>query len=68
MRIKTRDLIRALEADGRRRVVPKGGHAQFKHPAKPGRVTIPYHRGGADIPAGTLRAIERQAGLALRTE
>ena len=68
MRIKTRDLIRALEADGWRPVVSKGGHAQFKHPTKPGRVTIPYHRGGADIPSGTLRAIERQAGLALRTE
>ena len=68
MRMKTRDVIRSLEAEGWRRIASKGGHLQFKHPTRPGRVTIPYHRGGADIPPGTLRAIERQAGLTVRTE
>jgi predicted RNA binding protein YcfA (HicA-like mRNA interferase family) len=42
----------------------KGSHVQFKHPTKPVRVTVPHPE--RDIPAGTLRSIERQAGLKLR--
>jgi hypothetical protein len=52
----------------RRRLVqgrPEGfSHVQFKHPTKPGRVTVPY--ANRDIPLGTLRSIEKQAGLKLR--
>jgi len=63
--VNSREIIRALEADGWRRVAQKGSHLQFKHPAKPGRVTVPHP--SRDIPAGTLRSIERQAGLKLRS-
>lgn len=49
-----------LKADGWREVTRKGSHIQFKHPAKPGRVTVPANR--KDIPAGTVRSIFRQAG------
>jgi predicted RNA binding protein YcfA (HicA-like mRNA interferase family) len=37
---------------------------QFKHPIKRGRVTIPHPK--RDVPIGTLKGIEKQAGLKLR--
>jgi predicted RNA binding protein YcfA (HicA-like mRNA interferase family) len=66
VRMKTRDVISALEADGWRHVATKGSHRQFKHPTKPGRVTVPFHGGNADIGTATLTSIERQSGLKLR--
>jgi predicted RNA binding protein YcfA (HicA-like mRNA interferase family) len=62
--MNSRKMISALEADGWEKVAQKGSHVQFKHPIKPGRVTVPHPE--RDIPAGTLRSIERQAGLKLR--
>jgi predicted RNA binding protein YcfA (HicA-like mRNA interferase family) len=62
--MNSRDVIAALGADGWRQVAQKGSHVQFKHPSKPGRVTVPHPE--RDIPRGTLRSIERQAGLKLR--
>jgi predicted RNA binding protein YcfA (HicA-like mRNA interferase family) len=61
--MRSRDVIRKLEADGWREVARKGSHAQFKHPTKKGRVTVPDPR--RDIPIGTLRSIERQSGMKL---
>jgi len=40
----------------------KGRHPQFKHPTKPGRVTIPGHLND-DLHPGTLKIILAQAGL-----
>ncbi|WP_327023551.1 type II toxin-antitoxin system HicA family toxin [Megalodesulfovibrio gigas] len=60
----SREIIRRLEADGWEVVQTSGSHWQFKHPEKPGRVTVPHPK--RDVPAGTLRSIERQAGLRLR--
>ncbi|HZK81069.1 MAG TPA: type II toxin-antitoxin system HicA family toxin, partial [Humisphaera sp.] len=40
----------------------KGSHRQYKHPTKPGRVTIPGNLGD-DVKFGTLGSIKRQAGL-----
>lgn len=58
---KTRDVIAALYADGWdiARKGP-GDHVQFKHPTKPGKVTV--DTGEPEIPTGTLRSIYRQAG------
>jgi len=39
----------------------KGSHHQFKHPEKPGVITIPHPR--KDIPKGTVHSILKQAGL-----
>jgi predicted RNA binding protein YcfA (HicA-like mRNA interferase family) len=39
----------------------RGSHHQFKHPTKPGRVTVPHPK--RDLPIGTVRSIFRQAGL-----
>jgi predicted RNA binding protein YcfA (HicA-like mRNA interferase family) len=62
--LRSTDIIAALEADGWREVARKGSQVQFKHPTKPGRVTMPHPR--KDIAIGTLRSIERQAGIRLR--
>jgi predicted RNA binding protein YcfA (HicA-like mRNA interferase family) len=62
--MNSRVLIALLEADGWRPVAQKGSHVQFKHPLKPGRVTVVHPK--KDIPPGTLRSIEKQAGLRLR--
>ena len=43
-------------------VAQKGNHRQFKHPAKPGRVTI-AGKSGDDITPGTLNSILKQSGL-----
>lgn len=62
--MKSQDIISALRADGWEQVAQKGSHVQFKHPLKPSRVTVPHPK--KDIPLGTLRSIEKQAGLKLR--
>jgi predicted RNA binding protein YcfA (HicA-like mRNA interferase family) len=64
MRMNSRDIIRAIEQEGWRHVGTTGSHWHYKHPAKPGKVTVPHPK--KDIPAGTLRSIERQAGIKLR--
>lgn len=51
-----------LESDGWRAVAQKGSHQHFKHPHKPGRVTV-AGKPHQDVPVGTLRNILRQAGL-----
>jgi len=60
--MKIRDVIRAVEADGWKEKRTRGSHRQFKHPTKPGKVTI-AGKLGDDIPADTLSSILRQAGL-----
>jgi len=62
--MKSQDVIAALKADGWEQVAQKGSHVQFKHPTKTGRVTVPHPK--KDIPIGTLRSINKQAGLNLR--
>ncbi|MBI3680835.1 MAG: type II toxin-antitoxin system HicA family toxin [Acidobacteria bacterium] len=60
----SREVIRALKRDGWYEVNQAGSHKQFKHPTKKGRTTVPHpHR---DIPTGTLKSIEKQAGIKLR--
>jgi predicted RNA binding protein YcfA (HicA-like mRNA interferase family) len=51
-----------IQADGWILVATKISHRQFKHPAKPGRVTIPGKLSD-DLAIGTLKSILRQAGL-----
>ena len=60
--MKVREVIRLLESDGWRLVVTEGSHGQFKHPRKPGRVTVSGHPGD-DMPKGTLASVMRQAGI-----
>jgi len=60
--MKVREVIKMIESDGWELVATKGSHRQYKHPSKPGRVTIagnPDH----DLAAGTLNSILKQAQL-----
>jgi predicted RNA binding protein YcfA (HicA-like mRNA interferase family) len=59
--ISSRDIIKRLKADGWAEVARRGSHVQFKHPRKPGRVTVPHPK--RDLPHGTAASVYRQAGL-----
>ena len=62
--MKYREVIKLIEADGWQYVRTTAGHLHYKHPTKPGLVTV---SGGGkmnrDVPSGTLDHILRQAGL-----
>lgn len=59
---KVREAIKLVEADGWRLVQVTGSHRQFKHPTKPGRVTIPGNP-SKHLPAWLWHSILRQARL-----
>jgi predicted RNA binding protein YcfA (HicA-like mRNA interferase family) len=62
--MKYRDLIKRVEADGWRLERSVGSHMQFRHPSKPGTVTISAGGElGRDVPIGTMNSVLRQAGL-----
>lgn len=62
--MNSRDIIRILKTDGWYLVGTEGDHWQFKHPSKPGKVTVAHP--AKDIKIKTLRNIEKQSGLKLR--
>ncbi|HZS86566.1 MAG TPA: type II toxin-antitoxin system HicA family toxin [Chloroflexota bacterium] len=53
---KVRDAIRMLEQDGWELVATRGSHRQYKHPERPGRVTVPGNMND-DLPRGTWNSI-----------
>jgi predicted RNA binding protein YcfA (HicA-like mRNA interferase family) len=57
----SRELIKLIENDGWYFVRATGDHHQFKHPKKPGKVTIPHPK--KDITIKTAISILKQAGL-----
>jgi len=60
---KVKDAIRQVEDDGWYQVKSTGtSHRQFKHPTKPGRVTI-AGKLSDDLAPGTYNSILKQAGL-----
>jgi len=60
--MKVREVIRLIEADGWYLVATRGSHRQYRHPSKPGRVTI-AGKPSEDLAPGTLNSIFKQAGL-----
>jgi predicted RNA binding protein YcfA (HicA-like mRNA interferase family) len=60
--MKISEVLRLLQQDGWQLIATRGSHRQFKHPTKPGRVTVPG-KPGDDVAAGTLNSILKQAGL-----
>jgi predicted RNA binding protein YcfA (HicA-like mRNA interferase family) len=60
--VKVREAIKLIESGGWVHIATRGSHRQFKHPAKPGRVTIPG-KPSDDLAPGTLNSILKQAGL-----
>lgn len=57
----SKQLIKMIQQDGWYIVRTSGSHHQFKHPSKPGLVTIPHPK--KDLPAKTVKSILKQAGL-----
>lgn len=51
-----------IQADGWALERTVGSHRQFRHPSKPGTVTIAGNL-GKDLKPGTLASVRRQAGL-----
>jgi len=58
--MNSHEIIKRLQEDGWQLHHAKGDHHQLKHPAKPGKVTVPHPK--KDIAIGTLHNIFRQAG------
>jgi len=61
-KVKVREIVRMLEDDGWLLIRTRGSHHQYKHPTKPGLVTIPGNRND-ELAPGTLNSILKQAGL-----
>jgi len=60
--VTVRHAIRALERDGWTQARIRGSHRQFRHPEKPGTVTV-AGKPGDDLARGTWNSIKRQARL-----
>lgn len=60
----SREILEILKNDGWYEVGCDGDHHQFKHPEKPGRVTLTHPR--KDIPIGTLKSISKQSGITFK--
>ena len=59
--MRFREVEDIIRKDGWYQVKQKGSHHQYKHPTKPGKVTIPEHCG--DLHPDTVKTIIKQAGL-----
>jgi predicted RNA binding protein YcfA (HicA-like mRNA interferase family) len=60
--MKVKEVIALVQSAGWRQVRQKGSHRQFKHPDRPGIVTIAGHVRD-EVHPKTLGSIMRQAGL-----
>ena len=60
--MKVREVLAMLEQGGWYLSATRGSHRQFKHPTKPGRVTVPGEPSD-DLAPGTLNSILKQAQL-----
>ena len=60
--MKIRDVIKLIEQHGWKLDRIRGSHRQYRHPQKPGTVTVPGHPRD-DVAPGTLNSIKKQAGL-----
>ncbi len=60
--MKVNEILKLLLQDGWALAATKGSHRQYKHPVKPGRVTVPG-KPSDDLAPGTQNSILKQAGL-----
>ncbi|TSE26584.1 type II toxin-antitoxin system HicA family toxin [Tepidimonas aquatica] len=60
--MKVSEVLELLRRDGCQLVATRGSHRQFKHPSKPGRVTVAGKPSDNLAPA-TLNSILKQASL-----
>lgn len=59
--MKFREIEKLIKADGWYQVAQKGSHHHYRHQSKPGKITIPEHKG--DINLTTVKSILKQAVL-----
>lgn len=59
---KVREIVRIIREDGWTYDHSTGGHDHYRHPAKPGKVTVPG-KPSMDLRVKTWDSILRQAGL-----
>ena len=59
---KVRDAIRLVARNGWQLVRTRGSHRQYRHPDKPGTVTV-AGKPSDDLPPGTWNSIMKQSGL-----
>ena len=59
---KVRDAIRMVRRDSWQHVRTRGSHRQYRHPHKPGKVTIPGHP-REELNPKLWESILKQAGL-----
>jgi predicted RNA binding protein YcfA (HicA-like mRNA interferase family) len=60
--MKVREVLKLIKDEGWYLVTTEGSHRQFKHPTKPGRVTVSGHPSD-DVQPKTLKSMWVQAGL-----
>lgn len=60
-RYKVREIIKMLEEDGWYKHCTNGDHRQFKHPTKPGKVTV-RGKPNENLDQFLLNSIWKQAG------
>jgi predicted RNA binding protein YcfA (HicA-like mRNA interferase family) len=60
--MKVREILRKLADDGWEKVQQRGSHRQFRHPTKPGTVTV-AGKPGDELHPKTAASILKQAGL-----
>ena len=60
--MKVREVLRILKQDGWIMERTRGSHRQFRHPNKPGTVTV-AGKPNLDLRPATLASILKQAGL-----
>ncbi|MCL1962448.1 MAG: type II toxin-antitoxin system HicA family toxin [Desulfovibrionaceae bacterium] len=60
--MKVAEILQLLQDDGWFLVATRGSHRQYKHPSKPGRVTV-AGKPSDDLSPGTLNSILKQANL-----
>jgi predicted RNA binding protein YcfA (HicA-like mRNA interferase family) len=59
----SREIIAALLKDGWFEAGQTGSHRHFKHPSKPGKVTVPHPK--RDLPVKSIKSVEKASGLKL---
>lgn len=59
--MKFREVIKILEDNGWVQKAVRGSHYQYTHSGRPGKITVPCHRG--DLDKRTVKSIFAAAGL-----
>lgn len=59
--LSSSEVIKRLRADGWELARTKGSHHHFRHPTKPGIVTVPHPK--KTLKLGTQKSIFKQAGI-----